>query len=47
MKLHRPWGLRRTITIAASSIGSSSEKEQVEDLKYNGLRPIGRLRFRT
>ena len=41
------WGLRRTITIGASSIGSSSEKEQVEDLKYNGLRPVGRLRFRT
>ena len=28
----RTWGLRRTITIAASSIGSSSEKEELANL---------------
>jgi hypothetical protein len=41
------WGLRRTITIAASSIGSDSEREEVEDLKFSGRRLYTRSRFRT
>ena len=41
------WGLRRTITITSSAIGSRGEKEQVENLKLYGRRLFMSSRYRT